>query len=244
MSNYEYTDPNTLLLKLEEEIGSQLGNVIEINKKYNRIYMNDKFIKNIFTKNELRSILPIIKNAGIHDAEYGIIQDPAGSAIGKNTLSGSGASGAIYDKFTDLHCIPNIPPCASIMNSKEGSRVMHTFSPILSGDPTYITDVINSLKKLISSYYSAILLFSNLPECNKVPLNLVPLAGGIFANSFLRYDIDHLDPSYTIVSIILAIYLLKLEGKINKDIPLTLYIYKDNVYDITIEYIKELLNKF
>jgi hypothetical protein len=150
-----------------------------------------------------------LRHAGVHTAARGVIQDPAGSAIGGGRPSGSGASGAIYAAFPDLEPIPWIEPRAAILNSSRGPgrRVLHTHSPQLAGTPESPVDRRQALEDLANAYANAIEAVRReaveLGDHAGV-LNLVPVAASIFAGAFRYPGLDHLHPSYSITAVLIA----------------------------------------
>src|SRR5262245_22582152 len=101
---------------------------------------------------------------GVQDAPSGAIQDPAGSAIGSGRQpAGGGASGAIYQKFTDLKPIPSIEPRSAIFNSTTGPgrRVLHTYSPRLTGSPGQSEDRRRVIEDLANAYANALAAFAD-----------------------------------------------------------------------------------
>ena len=187
-------------------------------------------------KTEIGKKMPVIINDAINRANIGVIQDPAGSAIGAETVCGGGASGAIYDTF-DLEPIPWINEGDSIFNSAkgDGKRVLHTHSPTLEGTPHDHDDRMNAVRSLANAYYGAINLF-NISEFRDGVLNLVPVSASIFAGRFLRRGLGrgHMDPSFTFLAIAIAIGKLLEDGK---PVPkMTLYFYDKDVYQRAKEY--------
>lgn len=154
--------------------------------------------------------------AGVQDSVDGIIQDPAGSAVGAPTLIGGGGSGAIYNKFPDLKPIPSIAEGASVFNTSTGPghRVLHSYSPDYSMKqdkvPSSVSDCNSFLQDLTNAYINAILASQDAVNDDKSPnyqakkLNFVPLSGNIYAGNFLDNSLNHLHPSYTISAILLA----------------------------------------
>src|SRR5262245_47782829 len=148
---------------------------------------------------------------GLQEAPKGAIQDPAGSAIGSgHRPAGAGASGAIYQKFTDLLPIPSIRPRSAIFNSSTGPgrRVLHTYSPRLGGSPGQSEDRRRAIEDLANSYANALVAFRDrAPELgvDVTMLNLVPVSAGIFCDRFTDTTLDHLHPSYTMCAIALAL---------------------------------------
>lgn len=175
-------------------------------------------------KNALGQIVP----KGVQSAADGAIQDPAGSAIGSGRKpSGGGASGAIYAKFPDLDPIPKIPMGASVFNTSPGpgKRVLHTYSPDLSSlmlKPQNNSDRTKALNALTNCYINVFIACSESPN-NFKEIALVPVSGNIYAGDFINKTLKHLDPSYTITSIMLAQgYLLNNKNTV---LPSNLYYY-------------------
>jgi hypothetical protein len=141
----------------------------------------------------------------------GVIQDPAGIAVGGSFSGAGGLSGAIYKKFNKFKPIPRIPSGASIFDTSkdnQAKRILHTYSPHLSVAKN-IEEVIDLLT---NAYYGAIKRFveDQQQHCHN-QLNLSPISASIYAGSFTRnFDgINHLDPTITLVCITAAIVKLK-----------------------------------
>jgi|GEM_PF-5463763 hypothetical protein len=168
------------------------------------------------------SLHPIVLvNDGVQNAPAGIIQDPAGSAIGSGMApSGGGASGAIYRKFHPLDPIPGIKEGESIFNtSTAGSRLLHTYSPNLFAlSPASASDCQTVLERLSNAYANAYLAGNYAAALAGGPLekvsilNFSPISAAIYAGPF-KYDfgkdsqgnsIFHLHPSYTLTALWLA----------------------------------------
>lgn len=143
----------------------------------------------------------------------GIIQDPAGSAIGSGTKpSGGGLSGAIYGKFTNLAPIPSITPGQSIFNSSEeadSKRILHTHGYKLSAAGGDLKEAVKLIKV---SYLNAIKVFVSADnkvsdKGGKNTFNLCAVSAAIFGEPFTsKFDgKDHIDPSMTEVALALAI---------------------------------------
>ena len=161
----------------------------------------------------LAATLPEISNIGVHQTASGVIQDPAGSAVGARSLSGGGASGAIYSTFADLLPIPNMRVGAAVFNRSTGlgRRVLHTYSPQLRGGPASADDRSSALVALATAYANALLAVAaragELGADGEL-CNLVPISGAIFAGGFRRerfFATAHLDPSYTLVALVVAV---------------------------------------
>jgi len=184
--------------------------------------------------------MPEVVYGGVDKAEIGVIQDPAGSAIGTDVPIGGGASGAIYNRF-ELDPIPWIGEGECIFNSTktEGRRVLHTHSPILNGSPHDHDDRIAAVLDLANAYYNAILMFNERSGelgDDGMLLNLVPVSASIFAGRFLRRNLGmgHLDVSFTFVAIAVALGKLLIEGKA---IPkMNIYFYDRDVYELAKKY--------
>lgn len=156
--------------------------------------------------------LPEIVHGAVQQRPHGVIQDPAGSAVGARSLSGGGASGAIYAAFPDLRPIPNMAVGAAVFNrsSGPGRRVLHTHSPVLHGDPDDADARAAALVRLADAYANALTAVGDRADAlgaDGRTCNLVPVAGSIFARAFGRERLSavaHLDPSYTLVAVIVA----------------------------------------
>lgn len=199
------------------------------------------------------SLINDIRQGGVQNAPNGVIQDPAGSAVGaseKPTDCGAGgASGQIYKKFTDLKPIPNMDVCSAIFNSSSGPgmRVLHTYSPQLEGSPKEGNARASALQNMSNAFYNAFIAFgeySEILEDDGKLINLVPISAAIFANKFITifnkdsHQIRHLHPSYTITSILLALVYLEERGKKIPDI--SIYYYDKPVYGAAIKFQKTL----
>jgi hypothetical protein len=157
--------------------------------------------------------LPAIHQGGVQTARAGVIQDPAGSAIGTgHRPSGGGASGAIYAQFPDLQPIDRIEPRSAICNRSTGPgrRVLHTHSPMLAGSPNVAGERQQTLADLSNCYYNALLAVSRRSAAlgpDGTLLNLVPVAAAIYGGNFVhpRFDPAHLDPTYTLTAILIAL---------------------------------------
>ncbi len=123
------------------------------------------FIKSISPTVSLQRLLEAsqrfsVTAGSITDEPKGIIQDPAGSAVGSGTSpSGSGLSGAIYGKFKNLAPIPNVTPGQSVFNpngSPDSKRILHTHSPNLSAAAGDLGKAVALIK---DAYLNAIKVF-------------------------------------------------------------------------------------
>ena len=158
----------------------------------------------------LRHELALV-HGGVQTAPHGAIQDPAGSAIGSGqTPSGGGGSGAIYGAFPDLDPVPAIQPRSAIFNTSTGPghRVVHSFSPRLGQTPSDAEERRASMEAIANTYANAILAFDDrvphLGADGRV-LTLAPVAAKIFAGGYKNRDLDHLDPSFSITALYLAV---------------------------------------
>lgn len=199
----------------------------------------------------LASCAPKLINGDIQSAAHGIIQDPAGSAVGAMQdpakLSGvGGASQAIYAAFPDLKPIPQIPVGASVFNSSTGAgrRVLHTYSPTLAGSPADVDDCQAAVEHIANAYRNALLCCNNPPAAlsgsqDADVVNLIPVSGAIFAGPF-RYHFAslHLHPSYTLVAIALAQLSLLQAG--SPVLPATLYYHDQPVYAAAVPLLSEI----
>jgi hypothetical protein len=208
-------------------------------KNINELF-NEQIFQNFTIKIIQGSVIENYKNAEKKN-EIGIIQDPAGSAVGAPTLSGSGFSGNLYNMFKFLNkklaLIPKIEPTESIINFTD-KQIIHTYSP--EGSKKYIELISYFFGELYTSYYNVIKLIlkqGNLQNY-KNTINLTPISGSIYAGIFINTDINHLDPSFTIGSILCALTQLKEESKTdselnldNSNIQIKLFYYSKNVFD-------------
>ncbi len=186
---------------------------------------------------ELAEALPEVRNHGVDAAPTGVIQDPAGSAVGAPVPSGGGASGAIYARFGDLQAIPAMPEKAAVCNASvgPGRRVLHSHAPQLVGQPQREADRSANLAAMATTYANALLAFVDAaPRLGPdgATLHLVPVSSSIYAGSFARDRIftrAHLDPSYTIVAIVAALAHVRAQGT---PLPHTTLCYRDrDVYE-------------
>jgi hypothetical protein len=180
--------------------------------------------------------LPAIHQGGVQTARTGVIQDPAGSAIGTGSRpGGGGASGAIYATFPDLKPIDAIEPRSAIFNRSTGPgrRVLHTHSPMLPDNPRSADQRNRALADLANAYYNALVAVSRRSDAlgpDGTLLNLVPVAAAIYGGGFVhpRFNPPHLDPSYTLTAILIAIgELLRNHASI---VPLALYYFRSETY--------------
>ncbi len=158
----------------------------------------------------------------MQSATTGVIQDPAGSAVGQSKPFGGGASGGIYAAFPDLEGIPKMGHGDSVFNTSvgPGKRVLHTYSPEFSMEnlrPSDISNCNRALDLLTNAYINAYTASADAAADSSNNLhgitliNCVPLSGKIFAGHFQdkslakdEFDGGHLHPSYTIAAMLLA----------------------------------------
>lgn len=165
----------------------------------------------------------------ITEEKEGVIQDPAGSAVGANALIGGGLSGAIYKKFgEDLQVIPHIEPGASLLNSGEhpnARRILHTYSPHLGS----CENLRVAMTRLSDAYLGAIREFVNQSDRHKQnTFNLCAISAAIYGAHFRiiwpeAQGAGHIDPSLTEGALCTAIarYLRENpEGLQNKELRL------------------------
>lgn len=198
----------------------------------------------------LAQALPRLLNAGVQGAANGVIQDPAGTAIGSGRFpAGGGGSGAIYAKFVDLQPVPAINPCEAVFNESEqdGGRVLHSYSPHLQGAPDKLADCCAALQALANSYLNALQAERLLPPPPGTAevfteFGAVPLAGRIFARKFKNDALNHLHPGYTIASLLIAQAEMIRAGK---TVPrISIYYFDRPVYQAAESVIKELTADF
>lgn len=165
----------------------------------------------------LKAKLPPLYNKGVQSCPTGVVQDPAGSAVGTGRKpSGGGGSGAIYGHFHDLDPVPKINPGEAVFNTSTGpgGRVLHSYSPEIYRDTAHqdTTDPINCqwvLEELANAYlnaYRAKSMLDGTPPTEKDfdVFNACPLSGKIFAGNYKNTVLNHLDPSYTITAMLIA----------------------------------------
>ena len=143
---------------------------------------------------------------GITNAR-GVIQDPAGSAIGSSSLIAGGLSGALYKKFTGrLHPIPMIAPGVSIFNSHPaGSQLLHTHSHQLMNKP--IEEVVQLLTE---TYLGALRAFTAQASVHKQDtINLCAVSASIYGGSYALRKFSpphgHIDPLLSILTSCVAL---------------------------------------
>jgi hypothetical protein len=181
---------------------------------------------------------------GVQDAPVGAIQDPAGTAIGSGRRpAGGGASGAIYARFPDLMPIPSIAPRSAIFNSSPGAgrRVLHTYSPRLTGSPGQSEDRRLTIEDLANSYANALVAFDGRAAAlgdDGASLNLVPVSAGIFAGRFTDHSLDHLHPTYTLCALLLALGWWRRAGGSAPN--LAIYFFRPDVFGVAAEVLAEL----
>jgi hypothetical protein len=152
------------------------------------------------------------RNSAVQHAKRGVIQDPAGTAVGGSLVGAGGASGRIYAKFNDLKNIPSMARGAAVFNASAGPgrRVLHSYGFQLQGDPGRSGDRAGALLALADTYANALFAFADrvgeLGEHGQL-LNLVPVSASIYANEFAdgrQFQNRHLDPSYSLVAFVVA----------------------------------------
>ena len=140
----------------------------------------------------------------ISDQPTGVIQDPAGSAIGTGfPPMGGGLSGAIYRMY-QLDPIPHIEPGCAILNSAtgEGRRILHTHSYQLHN----AADIWDATKKIAESYLQAIHVFiANMQVHGQNSLHFSAVSAAIFAGQYRNPLYNHLDPSVTQLALVHAL---------------------------------------
>ena len=139
----------------------------------------------------------------IAEESIGVIQDPAGSAIGSEMPPiGGGLSGAIYRRFY-LDPIPFIEPGDSVFNGSEfGKRILHTHSPQLFA----VENIWEATRCITRAYLSAITVFVDSAERHgEQVLNLCAVSAGIYAGRFQHPEYQHLHPSITQVALVMAL---------------------------------------
>ena len=175
-----------------------------------------------------------VQAGSISDESKGIIQDPAGSAVGSGSSpSGSGLSGAIYGKFKKLAPIPSIAQGQSIFNSNgepDSKRILHTYGYELSSAGGDLKKAVALIK---DSYLNAIKVF--VSDANTVSeaagrdtFNLCAVSAAIYGSLFTSPfgTNSHIDPSMTEVALALAMaeYLKSNpDGLKNKELKLFYY---------------------
>jgi hypothetical protein len=193
--------------------------------------------------------LPALRQGGVQGAATGVIQDPAGSAVGSGTTpGGGGASGAICSRFPDLEPIDAIAPRSAIFNRSTGPgrRVLHTHSPRLAGNPENEAVRNKVLEDLANAYYNALVSVEQrsaaLGEDGKL-LNLVPVSASIYAGRFAKneHGTPHLDCSYTLTAIMIAIG--KLLTKQQTIVALTLSYFSPHTYEAASALVATLKNR-
>lgn len=165
----------------------------------------------------LQAKLPVLYNKGVQSCPTGVVQDPAGSAVGTGRKpSGGGGSGAIYGHFHDLDPVPDMNPGEAEFNTSTGpgGRVLHSYSPEIHMDTTHLdtNDPANCqwvLQELANAYlnaYRAKHMVAGTPptETDFDVFNACPLSGRIFAGKYKNTVLNHLDPSYTITAMLIA----------------------------------------
>jgi hypothetical protein len=148
---------------------------------------------------------------GFISRSEGVIQDPAGAAIGIKQVpeksTASGLSRTIYNKFQGrLQPIPRIESGKSQFNTTtdlDAKRVLHTHSPHLS----CARNVNAAIDALSDTYYNAINAFLTNTDHQQNTLNLCAVSASIYSDSFgLTFGkVTHIDPSMTLTSLTIAL---------------------------------------
>jgi hypothetical protein len=121
--------------------------------------------------------------------------------------------------------------------------VLHTHSPQLQGEPTSAAARNQVIEDLSNAYYNAFVAMNQRADALQERgglLNLVPVSAGIYAGEFAvdKHDAPHLDRSYTITAIMIAIGELMRRGK--TPVQLTLYCYAADSYHETVDLLSQL----
>lgn len=168
-----------------------------------------------FTPNEIISAAKnfSLQIGSITNQSKGVIQDPAGSAIGVPSspanCSAGGLSGAIYKKFTELAPIPDIAVGKSCLNPGF-PRIVHTHSPELF-NPDYKSGkkgLKDAIQELSEAYYEAIHSFiQGESDHHQDTLHLCAISASIYGGHFIAGGPggNHIDPSLTISAVIIAL---------------------------------------
>jgi hypothetical protein len=140
----------------------------------------------------------------ISDQPDGVIQDPAGSAVGTGrNPKGGGLSGVIYRKF-QCNPIPYIDPGESVMSSNidDGRRILHTHSHQLSKAPN-----LHEAVRLLQQCYSSALyaFYFGRASHGQDTLHFSAVSAAIFAGIYRHPTYNHLDPSVTQLGLVMAL---------------------------------------
>ena len=140
----------------------------------------------------------------IAEQPTGVIQDPAGSAIGTGVApAGAGLSRAIYQRY-QLDPIPDIAPGCAIMNSAtgDGKRILHTHSYQLHHAP----DIWEATRQIADSYLEAIQVFvANVYMHGQYTMHFSAVSAGMLAGKYRNPLYNHLDPSVTQMALVHAL---------------------------------------
>ncbi|PIS00436.1 MAG: hypothetical protein COT84_07510 [Chlamydiae bacterium CG10_big_fil_rev_8_21_14_0_10_35_9] len=157
----------------------------------------------------------------------GVIQDPAGSAIGSGRKpSGGGLSGAIYKQFGNLSPIPQISSGNSILN-ESNSRILHTHSPFLQNG----MDLKTAITQIKDAYLNAITLFVNTKDVHmQNTLNLCAISASIYGGEFAKAGPggNHIDPSISETALCIALVEYLRENPHTLDDKIINLFYLDN----------------
>jgi hypothetical protein len=202
------------------------------------------------TLKQLNAFRLTVIHGDIQNSQSGVIQDPAGSAVGVAEKPASqfgvgGGSKAIYSTFKDLDPIPDIPMGASVFNTSSGPgrRVLHTYSPMLPGLPDRSQDCQTALQMLANGYANALNAANHPPtalaESGEAQLiNLIPISGRIYAGAFRDSSLNHLHPSYTLTAI--AIAQMSLLQSNQNLLQSTLYYHDLSVYSASLTVLEQI----
>lgn len=186
---------------------------------------------------QAKAYLPSVIQGSVVKAPSGASQDPAGSAVGAKGFGASGGSRAIYDYFNNLpnpvdhlEFIPQMDMGQSVQNDSagEGKRVIHTYSPMLGGEPDIDVNRGRQLAAIANGYCTAMQAFNAAGGSAGDVLNLVPISAVIFAGSFATHKAGypgkgHLHPSYSLAAILLAADAMDKAGETVP--PMTIYYF-------------------
>jgi len=185
----------------------------------------------------VKGFMPKVIQGSVVKAPSGAVQDPAGSAVGAHGFGASGGSRAIYDHFNNLpnpvdhlQFIPQMDLGQSVQNDSqgEGRRVIHTYSPMLGGEPDIDVNRGRQLAAIANGYGTAMQAFNAADGSAGDVLNLVPISAVIFAGSFRTHKAGypgkgHLHPSFSLAAVLLAADAMAKAGE--KVPPMTIYYF-------------------
>jgi hypothetical protein len=209
-------DPNSMSIRpdiskdlLKKYQSSKLKLIEEIDVKN---YLLSKIPAESIQKEQLQQAANSFQlNIGLITRAAGVIQDPAGAAIGQTCApensTAEGLSRAIYNKFKNrLQPIPRIESGKSQFNATkdpDAKRILHTHAPHLSS----VKNVNDAVDALSDTYYNAIVAFLTNTDHQQNTLNLCAVSAGIYSASFaLPFgQATHLDPSITLTSLTIAL---------------------------------------